>query len=58
MTTLTKGHNNHQAHSPLTSRRLHQMRDILSEAESLLISEPRARIEATGISIKGINDEA
>lgn len=50
--------NNHPAHDPLTSRRLHQMRDILSEAESLLISEPSTRIEATGITIKGINDEA
>lgn len=30
--TLTKDHNNHPAHSPLTSRRLHQMRDILSKA--------------------------
>lgn len=26
--------------------------------ESLLASEPRSRIEATGITIKGINDEA
>lgn len=32
MTTLTKDHNNHPAHSPLTTRRLHQMRDILSKA--------------------------
>lgn len=28
------------------------------EAHILSISEPRARIEATGITIKGINDEA
>lgn len=32
MTTLTKDHNNHPAHDPLTSRRLNQMRDILSKA--------------------------
>lgn len=32
MTTLTKDHNNHPAHAPLTTRRLHQMRDILSKA--------------------------
>ncbi|MDA8479838.1 hypothetical protein NNO04_14150 [Citrobacter sp. Awk 4] len=32
MTTLTKDHNKHPAHAPLTSRRLHQIRETLSKA--------------------------